>query len=275
MPYKLQLEEIEPRKVEAFPSQEFRHKFFLVDEEGNRGNKAWCSGDFFDWKAQLAPVKPDKEWFEFVQSVEQLIDDAADFRKREIPRLQQKEEALGKKIEDLDLHLSVRKKDLAKKLNRNHRQVSAYFTLRDYEAQFNLLHGLAQLTQAQAQVIDLLTMCIIRRIQSRMKWLLPLFAKVFMDGEGEDAKAKVELYVWHPYTDEKGNIVEDYLHPDAFRDYSMILQQMMEPKKFRELIVKKKAEEEQKKAGVVVANENDVRSMENFQKKFLNDQKNG
>lgn len=269
MPYKLQLEEIEPRTVDAFPSQEFKHRFYLVDPSGERGDKAWCSGDFFDWKAQLAPVKPDKDWYEFVQSVEQLIHDAEAFRKTEIPRLQGKEEALGKKIEDLDRHLSVRKKDLAKKLNMNHRQVGAYFTLRDYEAQFNLLHGLAQLTQAQAQVIDLLTMCIIRRIQSRMKWLLPLFAKVFLESEEEDADAKIELYVWHPYTDDKGNIKDDYLHPDAVRDYPMILQQMMDPKKYRDLLAKKKA-------GVVIADDNDVRNMENFQKKFLNEQnKNG
>lgn len=277
MPFNIRMVETTPVKVEAFPDHEFHHKYVIVDENDKPTGQEWRSGDRFDWESELRPADPDTDWWAFVKDINSLIDDAKFFRQTEIPRLQKKEESLAKKIEDLSFHMEVRKKEMGQSFNRNVRNRSAYYMLRDYEARFNLLHGLAQLTQVQSQVIDLLTGCVIRRVQARLRWLLPLFCKVWMQGEGEDAKAAFELYVWHPYTDDLGNILEDRLETDAMRDYPLILQQIMDPAKYRALVIEQrnKAQKaaEAKARGedgkIVIAGDKEVRDMASFQKKFM------
>lgn len=270
MSFNLRFEETDIRKVDAFPSQDFKHRFFLVDEKGERvTGKEWLTGDLFDWEAQLRPQKPDSDWFTFQSDINTLIGDANNFRVKEIPRLQAKEEALSQKVKDLGFHLEVRKKDLGTALNRNVRNRSAYYTLRDYESRFTLLHGLAQLAQVQAQVIDLLTACIVRRIQARMHWLLPLFCKSWAEEENGEMVGKLTIHVWHPFTDDEGNIIEDYLEPDAFRDYPLILQQIMDPKKYKELLLERQNKAKRERSGkIVIAGEEEARNMAEFKKKF-------
>lgn len=279
MAFKMKMEDAPPRKTEAFPEHDFRHRYFLVDDADNPvANKSWLSGEPFDWKTQLVPADPGTDWWAFVKDINQLIEDAMNFREKEIPRLQKKEESLAKIIDDLSFHMEAQKKDLAKAVNRNVRNSGAYYTLKDYEARFNLLHGLAQLAQVQSQVIDLITACIIRRIQARMKWLLPLFCKIGMRkpngpveklNEMVDEEPFFELYVWHPYTDDDGNILEEYLEPDSMRDFPMILQQLMDPAKYREELIRHQEKAKRAKQGkVLIANESDMKSMTDFQKKF-------
>jgi hypothetical protein len=268
--FNLRFEETDSRKVEAFPTHDFRHRFFLVDDDDSRSGKEWLTGDLFDWEEQLRPANPDSEWYAFVKDIQSLTNDANHFRANEIPRLQAKEEALAKKVKDLSFHLEVRKKDLATALNRNVRNRSSYYALRDYEARFTLLHGLAQLAQVQAQVIDLLTACIIRRIQARMHWLLPLFCKSWAEPDGDGVLVgKLAIHVWHPFTDAEGNIMEEYLDTDSFRDYPMILQQIMDPKKYKELLLERQQKAKRAKDGkIVIAGEGEVQSMADFKKKF-------
>lgn len=285
MAFNMRLGDAPPTKVDAFPDHQFEHRFYLVDEQEKETGKVWYSGQKFDWKTELIPPDPDTDWWAFVKDINSLIEDACFFREKEIPRLQAKEESLAKKVEDLGFHLEVRKKELGTALNRNIRNRSAYYTLRDYEARFTLLHGLAQLAQVQAQVIDLLTACVVRRIQARLHWLLPLFCKVGMRkpegpidklNEMVDEQPYFELYVWHPFTDDKGNILEEYLDTDAMRDYPIILQQMMDPQKYRALVIKKQQEAKSKAEArargedgkIIVADDSDVRSMAEFKKKF-------
>ena len=285
MSFNMRLEEIAPSKTDAFPDHDFKHKFVIVDDNDKPTGQEWIAGQKFNWQESLLPPKPDSDWFAFIKDINSLIDDAKHFRENEIPRLQKKEEALAKKVEDLSFHLEVRKKDLGTTLNRNIRNRSAYYTLRDYEARFNLLHGLAQLTQVQSQIIDLITACIIRRVQARMRWLVPLFCKVGMrkpDGPIEklnemvDEEPYFEMYVWHPYSDDNGNIMEEYLDIDAMRDYPLILQQVMDPAKYRTLVLEKqkqaKAAAEAKARGdngkIIIADKEDERSVADFHKKF-------
>lgn len=278
MSFNMRLIDVPPTKSDAFPDHEFKHGYELIDDNDKPTGKRWCAGERFEWEKELLPTKPDTGWFAFRQDINALIDDTLDFREKHVPRLQVKEEAIAKKVKDLSFHLEVRKKDIGVAVNRNVCNRSAYYTLRDYEARFTLLHGLGQLAQVQSQVIDLLTACVIRRIQARLRWLLPLFCKVGLrkpDGPDEklnemvDEEPYFELYVWHPYTDDKGNILEDHLEPDSMRDYPMILQKLMDPKKYQKAVLERKAAAERAVEGkVMIAGEGDVRSMVDFQKKF-------
>ncbi len=278
MSFNMRLVDTAPTKSDAFPDYEFKHAYELVDDNDKPTGKRWYAGARFEWEKELLPPKPDAGWFAFLKDINSLIEDTLHFREKEVPRLQVKEQAIAKKVKDLGFHLEVRKKDIGKAVNCNVRNRSAYYTLRDYEARFTLLHGLAQLAQVQSQVIDLLTACIIRRIQAKLRWLLPLFCKVGLrkpDGPDEklnemvDEEPYFELYVWHPYTDDKGNILEDHLEPDSMRDYPMILQRLMDPVKYQKAVLERKVAAERAVEGkVLIADEGDMRNMVNFQKKF-------
>lgn len=278
MSFNMRLIDVPPRSSAAFPDHEFKHGYELVDDNDKPTGKRWNAGDRFEWDKELLPPKPDADWFAFSQDINSLIGDILHFREKEIPRLQVKEEAIAKKVKDLSFHLEVRKKDIGKAVNRNVRNRTAYYTLRDYEARFTLLHGLGQLAQVQAQVIDLLTACVIRRIQAKLRWLLPLFCKVGLrkpDGPDEklnemvDEEPYFEIYVWHPFTDDNGNILEDHLEPDSIRDYPMILQQLMDPKKYSKALTAHKVAAERAREGkVLIADEGEMRNMVNFKKKF-------
>lgn len=241
---RLTMKTIEPRTVVAFPKATFTHSY-LTDENPSR---VWTSGDLFDWQKELRPKKSDGgHWLDWREKIMRLLEEICEQRAKVIPQLLKDAEVADKELEDLNLHLKVRRMELSKRLTANHLSQTSCSFLRDYEAQFTLIESKRKLLDARAQLLDLMSMCVVRMIQAKLGVLLPLKLKVeevpeekwaadyghYHDGITMCHTIHTAVYVWHLADADDG-----LLHMDAMRDYPMILKHIIPKEKFTKLAMK-------------------------------------
>lgn len=242
---KLEMRDIETRVLDDFPKQEFKHEYVLLDTLGN-ASKTWQAGDLFDWHKEVRGEKSSAAWRDFRNEVEGMIYEIIHMRANEIPRLMERAQEIEKQMEDIGVRAKAWKVELAKKLEKNHKNPSAYSYLRAHESRYTALESRRKILDAQATMLDVLAMCVVRLIQSELGHLLPLKMIVkeytgpvedpalgdYIGGLHRGTGAQAGMYVWHPPQDQKGNLMPHMLEHDVMRDYPLVLKQIITPKRY-------------------------------------------